>query len=180
MLVAINPALAALATLADEDLSISPVITPVVDMSNVNAAKGTLDDQLTWAIGSYGQQNDYNNWNSMQQTQDALLTAYKENQMFTTALRDQSQAAQSLWDTYAMRVDQAGAVVDERIQASGLPQEVTSISGKVDQLGAAIDNLMPNITVNVYAAEGQNANDIADAVMNRMQTAAVRRGAAYG
>lgn len=37
-----------------------------------------------------------------------------------------------------------------------------------------------NITFNIYGAEGQDPNEIADAVMLRMQNRAVRRGAAFG
>ena len=37
-----------------------------------------------------------------------------------------------------------------------------------------------NITFNIYGTEGQDPNEIADAVMLRMQNLAVRRGAAFG
>lgn len=42
MITVVNPILAALSALMDEDMNIAPTITPVVDMSNVDAAAGSL------------------------------------------------------------------------------------------------------------------------------------------
>ena len=47
MITVINPVLAALNQLMDEDYDISPKITPVVDMSNVNEMAGVVDSLLT-------------------------------------------------------------------------------------------------------------------------------------
>lgn len=47
MITVINPVLAALSQLMDEDVEFSPKITPVVDMSNVNAMSGAINSMFS-------------------------------------------------------------------------------------------------------------------------------------
>ena len=68
MIVAISPALAALNALSDSEFSITPTITPVVDLSNVSSASGIMDSMLGHnSVGSFskitaGQANKYSSY----------------------------------------------------------------------------------------------------------------------
>ena len=121
MIVAISPALAALSALADEDFSISPTITPVVDMSNIDAATSSMNGMF---IGNVG-------------------------------------VSANMSNAISKRMD-----------------DVERLAANMDKAGQTINN-GDNITFNIYGAEGQDPNEIADAVMSRMQNLAVRRTAAY-
>lgn len=168
--------LADIAIIADDDFSVSPVITPVVDMSNVDTAVNSMSGQIKLAVGA--QTSEHDRFAVMQGVRDDVNQ--KGLNALAAQVKEQNDTADSLWNNYAMRVEEVGSTFDQRISASGLPDEIDSISSKVDSIGNAIDELIPNITVNVYGAPGQDPNALADAVMNKMQNLAVRRGAAYG
>ena len=53
---------------------------------------------------------------------------------------------------------------------------VTPLNGSANALGTAGDT----ITLNIYGAEGQNVNNLADIVMDKIQQATNRKRAAYG
>ena len=118
---AIQRSMAMVSVMADDDFTISPTITPVVDMSNINAASGMLGNAFG---GQYG------------------VSAQLSNSI-NSRLSDV-----------------------ERLAAS-MGNQQTINNGDV-------------FNFNIYAAEGQDEEAIADAVMNRMQTRMVRRGAAFG
>ena len=118
---AISSAMAQVGLIASDDFSISPTITPVVDMSNINAASGMLGNAFG---GQYG------------------VSAQLSNSI-NSRLSDV-----------------------ERLAAS-MGNQQTINNGDV-------------FNFNIYASEGQDEEAIADAVMNRMQTRMVRRGAAFG
>lgn len=121
MVAAISPALAILSDIANDSFEFSPTVTPVVDLSNIDAASGYLNSALN---GSYG---------------------------LTT---DVSRA------------------IDSRLS------DVERLAANMNA-GQTINN-GDNITFNIYASEGMDENAIADAVMSKMQTRAVRRTAAFG
>ena len=55
--------------------------------------------------------------------------------------------------------------------------QVTPLNGSANALGEAAGD---TITLNVYGAEGQNVNQLADIVMDKIQAATNRKRAAYG
>ena len=117
-------AMAQVAMLASEQFDISPVITPVVDMTNITAATGSINGALSGAhIGLSGE----------------------------------------ITSSVSRRLDQA-----ERVASN------------VEARNETINNNGDVINFNIYAAEGMDENEIADAVMVRMQSRMVRRGAAFG
>ena len=118
---AIMQSMAMVSTIADEDFELMPRITPVVDMSNVNSAAGSMN-------GMFG-------------------GGYAMSAQMTDAI--------------------SRRMADVERVASNIGNSQTINNGD-------------NITFNIYGAEGQDPNEIADAVMLRMQNRAVRRGAAFG
>ena len=120
----VQSAMAQVAMLASEQFDISPVITPVVDMTNITAATGSINGALSGAhIGLSGE----------------------------------------ITSSVSRRLDQA-----ERVASN------------VEARNETINNNGDVINFNIYAAEGMDENEIADAVMVRMQSRMVRRGAAFG
>lgn len=120
----LQSAMAQVAMLASDQFDISPVITPVVDMSNITAASGTINGALSNAhIGLSGE----------------------------------------ITGSVSRRLDQA-----ERVASN------------VEARNETINNNGDVINFNIYAHEGMDENEIADAVMIRMQSRMVRRGAAFG
>lgn len=124
MINTLQSAMAQVAMLASEQFDISPVITPVVDMTNITAATGSINGALSGAhIGLSGE----------------------------------------ITSSVSRRLDQA-----ERVASN------------VEARNETINNNGDVINFNIYAAEGMDENEIADAVMVRMQSRMVRRGAAFG
>lgn len=111
------------ATIADEDFTITPTISPVVDMTNIEAASSRMN-------GTFGQGI----------TISAQMTGSINRRM----------------------------------------NEVERVASNMEARSQTINNTGDNFTFNIYASEGMDENAIADAVMNRMQTRMVRRGAAFG
>lgn len=118
---AIMQSMAMVSTVADDEFDISPRITPVVDLDNINAAAG----EMSSAFGG--------NYNMSAQMSSAI----------------------------SRRMDDV-----ERI-ASNMNTSQTINNGD-------------SYTFNIYTTEGQDPNEIADAVMLKMQSRAVRRTAAFG
>lgn len=124
MINTLQSAMAQVAMLASEQFDISPVITPVVDMTNITAATGSINGALSEAhIGLSGE----------------------------------------ITSSVSRRLDQA-----ERVASN------------VEARNETINNNGDVINFNIYASEGMDENEIADAVMVRMQSRMVRRGAAFG
>lgn len=120
----VQSAMAQVAMLASEQFDISPVITPVVDMTNITAATGSINGALSGAhIGLSGE----------------------------------------ITSSVSRRLDQA-----ERVASN------------VEARNETINNNGDVINFNIYTHEGMDENEIADAVMVRMQSRMVRRGAAFG
>ena len=108
--------------IADEDLTLSPKITPVVDLTNLNQASGVIDH----AFGkSYG-------------------------------------VSASVGQAVNRRMSEM-----EDIAANMQASSETSYSN--DQF-----------TFNIYASEGMNENDIANAVMRKMRQQFAQRKVAFG
>ena len=122
VLSALQIAMAQVAAMADDNFEINPMISPVVDLTNVGNAASYMNGALN---GSYG------------------VSATMSNAV-SSRLNDMERLAASI---------------------NAAPSQ--TINGD-------------NITVNVYPTPSQNPEEIADAVIDRINTRGIRRGVAFG
>lgn len=120
---AVRKSMTQIALMANEDFNISPVISPVVDMSNIDYAAGLVNE-------SFGK------------------------------------------GTYTLS-GQIGESVSRRLG------QVNSVAANLQAAGSSTYS-NDNYTFNIYAANGMNEEDIANAVMARMGNLRARRGVAFG
>lgn len=122
LIAAIMKSMAQVNMIANDDLSISPHITPIVDMSNVTSAAGAISNALD---------NNYNVSASM------------------------------------------GHAVSKRLR------DAEDIAASMSGFGG--DNIANNqFTINIYASEGMDENEIANAVMYKMRQQFAQRKVAFG
>ena len=79
----------------------------------------------------------------------------------------------TLWNGTAL-VGEEGPELLSVMKGGGA--RVTPLKGN----GSGLNGVGDNITLNVYGAEGQNVNQLADIVMDKIQAATNRKRAAYG
>lgn len=120
----LQSAMAQIAMMASDKFEFNPVITPVVDMTNIEAAAGSVR-------GAFGNSH--------------------------------IGLSGEITNSVGRRVEQA-----ERVASN------------METVSQTVNNNGDNITFNIYAYEGMDENMVADAVMAKMQTRMVRRGAAFG
>lgn len=122
MFAAIEGVMAKVGVLADDEFDISPRITPVVDMSNVDSASSYMN-------GTFGQ--------------------------------NYSVSAQ---------------------MSSSLNRRMADVERAASDMNARGDQIYNGdvVTVNVYPAQGQSSEEIADAVISKISNRTTRRGVAFG
>lgn len=122
MYAAVEAIMAKVGVIADEDFDISPRITPVVDMSNVDSASGYMN-------GAFGQ--------------------------------NYSVSAQ---------------------MSSSLNRRMADVERAASDMNSRGDQIYNGdvVTVNVYPSPGQDPEEIADAVISRINNRSMRRGVAFG
>jgi hypothetical protein len=122
MYTAVEAVMAKVGVIADEDFDISPRITPVVDMSNVDSASGYMN-------GAFGQ--------------------------------NYSVSAQ---------------------MSSSLNRRMADVERAASDMNSRGDQIYNGdvVTVNVYPSPGQDPEEIADAVISRINNRSMRRGVAFG
>lgn len=122
MYAAVESVMAKVGVIADDDFAISPRITPVVDMSNVDSASGYMN-------GAFGQ--------------------------------NYSVSAQ---------------------MSSSLNRRMADVERAASDMNSRGDQIYNGdvVTVNVYPAQGQSPEEIADAVITKISNRTMRRGVAFG
>lgn len=121
MIVAISPALAAMNALADSDFSITPTITPVVDLSNVNSAASSVNNVFGKAnLGTF---------NRATAVQAERYSTYAPNTSRDTGVINELQSLSARMDTLGEKITNMQIVLDTGVL-------VGATSAKMDhQLG---------------------------------------------
>ena len=123
MTTALMTAMGIVGRIADEDLSIKPVVKPVVDMSDVSSASSMMSGMF----GNYG----------------------------------------------AIDVGAINGRVSEAVDTA------SAAASSMDAFGN-VSNSNDSFVINVYSQPGMDENDLANAVMYKIQNGIIRKGAALG